>query len=132
MPNAAINALKHAAKGLLYQSETDAPFEFFEWECSDANLTPATVRRLGKHKPSDPVQELALTDFFADLTEDQDWHGRKEKADVKKYRELEKTVRKNLADATVFRVGETEIDIYIAGKTSEGHWAGLKTRAVET
>jgi hypothetical protein len=32
----------------------------------------------------------------------------------------------------VFRVGQTQIDILIIGKTKDGQWAGIKTRAVET
>lgn len=132
MPSSAINALKQASKGLLYPSETDAPFLAFTWKKADGKLTPELVRSLAKRKPDDPVQEVSLADFFKDLTEEQDWHGKEEKEDVKKFRELEKAIRANLSDVTVFRVGETDVDMYIVGTTPDGDWAGLKTRAVET
>ena len=116
----------------LYPSETDTPFTTFSWKKADDKLTAQLVRQLAKHDPGDPVQEMSLSDFFKDLTEEQDWHGKEEKEIVRKFRELEKAIRANLSSATVFRIGETKIDIYIVGQTAYGGWAGLKTRAVET
>jgi hypothetical protein len=132
MPSAAVTALKKASKGLLFPSESDEPFAAFTWGKADGKLTPDKVRKLAKHDADDPVEEVSPADLFKDLTEEQDWHGKKEKAQVKKFRDLEQTLRDQLADVKVFRVGETNIDIYIVGKTPEGEWAGLETRAVET
>lgn len=132
MPSAAINALKSASKGLLYPSETDAPFTTFQWKRTDGELTPVLLRRLTKREDDAPVDEITLTTFFQDLTKEEDWHGKPEQADVKKFRNLQQAIKDHLADVRVFRVGETQIDIYIVGMTSEGSWAGLKTRAVET
>ncbi len=132
MPTDVMKALSQAAQGLLYPSETDAPFEPFSWPIGKCKLTPALVRQLGEHEAREPVQEISLADFFKDLTEEQDWHGKQERAAVKKFRALERTIGELLPDAKVIRVGTTEITIYIAGKTAEGNCVGLKTRAVET
>ena len=51
---------------------------------------------------------------------------------MKKFRDLQQTLQDTLSDVKVFRVGETNLDIYVVGKTPEGEWAGLKTEAVET
>ena len=132
MPSAAVTALKKASKGLLYPSETDAPFTVFTWGKAEGELAPEKVRKLAKHSADDPVEEVSLPDFFKDLTAEQDWHGNKEKAQVNRFRELQQAIQTNLSDPKVFRAGETNVDIYIVGKTAEGDWVGLKTRAVET
>ena len=132
MPSAAVTALKKASKGLLYPSESDEPFTAFTWGKADGTLAPETVRKLTKRDTDEPVEEVSPADFFKDLTAEQDWHEKEEKAQVKKFRELEQALQGNLADVKVFRVGETNIDIYVVGKTPEGDWAGLKTSAVET
>ena len=90
------------------------------------------VRKLAKRDPAEPVEEVSLADFFKDQTAEQDWHETKEKAQVKKFRELERVIRENLSDAKVFRVGETNIDIYVVGKAPDGECAGVKTKSVET
>lgn len=132
MPNTVIQSLKAACKGLLYPSETDAPFTTFTWNKGEANLTPAVVRQLAQCGPDQPIEEMKLADFFCDLTAEQDWHGPKEKADVKKFRALEHAIQANLSDACVFRIGRTKIDVYIVGRTADDAWAGVKTHAVET
>jgi hypothetical protein len=131
MPSPAITALKRATKGLLYTSESDAPFETVHWE-GVGELSGEKVRELGGHKKKDPVQQESLDDFFADLVQEQDWQGAEERADVKKYRRLLTTLRKQLTDLRVYRVGRVNVTLYVVGKTPEGDWAGVKTTAVET
>ena len=54
-----------------------------------------------------------------------------ETALVQRFQELVKAIKSHLKDVKVFRIGETHIDVYIVGQT-EGGYAGLKTRVVET
>ena len=37
-----------------------------------------------------------------------------------------KVLKVQLADIHVFKVGQTEIDIYVIGRTADGKWAGTK------
>jgi hypothetical protein len=132
MPNEIETALQQATKGLLYESETDAPFEVFHWPDKAPSLDAKKVLQLSGHKPKDPVQVLALDDFFKNLTEEQSWQGAEEKADVRKYRNLLGIIKEKLSDPQVFRVGRIQVDIFIVGKTPQGDWMGVKTKAVET
>jgi protoporphyrinogen oxidase len=132
MPTTIVSALKKATKGLTYQSETDAPFEAFLWKQPGEDITRKQVLQLAGKEKARPVKELSLDEFFQDLTADQDWHGKEEKAAVKKYRNLEKVLRAELADVKVFKVGAPQVDIYLVGKTKQGDWAGVRTSAVET
>ena len=45
---------------------------------------------------------------------------------------LAKVIEENLSDVRVFKVGEVNIDVYIVGRTKQGDWVGLHTKAVET
>jgi hypothetical protein len=132
MPNDVLNALKKAAKGLLYQSESDEPFEAFLWKDGGRPLTRARLLELTGHPADTPVEEVKPGQFFKDLTEEQDWYGDEEKATVERYKALWKTLKEHLANVRVFKVGEVNRDIYIVGKTPSGDWAGVKTAAVET
>jgi hypothetical protein len=131
MPSAAETALKQASKGLVYLSETDAPFETFSWGKAGGDLTPANVRKLAKAGAKAPVEEVGLDDFFKPLTEEHD-HSPEEAEDIGKYKILMKVMNDQLTDAAVFKVGKVNIDVYVVGKTKDGEWVGLKTKAVET
>ena len=125
-------ALKKATHGLLYMSESDEPFEVVQLE-KPAGAFGATEACLVVNRPSDSrVQEQRLDDFFGELTQDHDWHGKAETEDVRRYRDLWQLFRDRLADATVFRLGEVQVDIIIVGRAADGRWVGVKTRSVET
>ena len=123
-----LTALREAIKDLLYQSESDEPFEVVDWK----NVAHFGSETLLKGRKDIVAQVIPLEDFFKDLTEEKKWHGAEEKAAVKRYRKLKETINKHLADVKVFRIGKIEMDIFIVGKTKAGVWAGIKTKAVET
>jgi hypothetical protein len=127
------NLLEKSTTGLLFMSETDAPFEYFAG--GKAESGDSAKNFLKKHLNLDdetPVKAVSLEKFFKNAATEQDWHEEEEKATVKKFQELEQTLKEKLTDIEVVRVGETEIDAYILGKTESGEWAGLKTKLVET
>lgn len=126
-----VAALRQAADGLTYQSETDAPWEVFNWPTA-GEPTADEVRKQGRHPKTAPVVEQIVAEFFTPLTENQDWYGDEEKAIAEKYRSLLAVVRKQLVSPKVFRFGERTVVVYIVGKVKDSGLAGLKTTAVET
>ncbi len=62
----------------------------------------------------------------------EDWHGSEEKAQVKKYQNLQKVLQQQLRDVKVWNVGKVEVDIFVVGSTSDGAIASIKTKSVET
>src|SRR4051812_30334538 len=119
----AIKALEEASEGLSYQSESDEPFTAFTWKKAEGELTADVVRKRARKKG--PVEEVSLDDFFADLTAE-------DAPAVKQYRRLLEAINKNLTGVKVFKVGGRKKAVFIAGKTDEGDFAGLRTTAVET
>lgn len=126
-----LEELKSAAAGLIYISETDAPFEV----SSLGPLSSITARDVAQSFQLDgsaPSTETTLETFFQRLTTDQDWHNEEQKQRVKKFRVFREKVEKLLSNPKVFRIGEIQINIFIVGESSEGDCIVIQTRAVET
>jgi hypothetical protein len=121
--NAAVDALAKASKGLLFPSETDAPLEPFQWENAGDKLTKDRVRQLAGTSKGAAVEETTLDDLLSTVPEE----------DRPQFDKLAAALKQQLSGVKVYRVGdEPERQVYIAGKTSDGKWAGLKTTVVET
>ena len=126
-----VNQLKQASEGLQCMSESDYPFEAFQWE-GQAPLTAETVIKQTDHTSDTPVEVVPLDDFFQNATQEEDWHNEEERTQVKRYQSLVETIKTNLSDIQVYRLGNVEMDTYIVGKTPSGDLAGLSTKVVET
>ena len=102
------------------------------WPTAAGAPSAAGIRALGPHDAATPIAEQSVAEFFAPLTAERDWYGEEEKAIAARYRVLAELVVERLATPKAFRVGETEVTLYVVGVAREGGWAGLKTEAVET
>lgn len=131
MTDSTATQLSSASQGLLFLSETDAPFEVVHWP-AQGELTPAKLLQLTNHPPDAPVEGQTVDDFFATATAEEDWHDRDERETAKRFQNLVSVLKQNLSQLQVYRVGSVEIDAYIVGATQNGDWAGLSTKLVET
>lgn len=123
--------LSSATQGLLFLSETDAPFEVIYWP-AQGELTPTKLLQLTEHPPDAPVELRTVDEFFAIATAEEDWHDEEERETVQRFRQLVSILKQNLSQLQVYRVGSIEIDVYIVGVAQSGDWAGLSTQVVET
>lgn len=124
-------ALSQLTEGLLMMSESEYPFEVFEWEAT-TSFTPEELLKKTGHSLDTPVEVVELDSFFKRATTLEDWYEEEEKKTVYRYQSLLQTLKQNLNNVQVCRVGEREIEVYIIGQASEGHLAGLKTKVIET
>jgi hypothetical protein len=114
-------------------SESDYPFEVFLWEGqAQEELSPEKLLQLTEHSPELSVETVDLDYFFRNVAQEKDWHEESQKMMVKRFQALLETLRTNLSDIQVYRVGTVNIDVYIVGKTPSGDLAGLTTKLVET
>ncbi len=134
MSNAEVAAkLKEAADGLLMPSESEFPFESVHWQIPQQEpITHKKILEFTGHPLDVPVEVLDLDYFFRNVAVEQEWHDEQQKEDVKKYKKLVETIKSNLSDVQIYRVGRINIDVYIVGKTQSGNLAGLSTKLVET
>ncbi|MEG4202614.1 nuclease A inhibitor family protein [Microcoleus sp. Pol7_A1] len=131
MTESIADQLNQASKGLLFGSETDAPFEVVSWPTQE-ELTQTKLLELTGHPPDAPVEMRTVDDFFAIATAEEDWHDEEERETVKRFQNLVSVLKQNLSNIQVYRVGTTDIDAYILGLTPGGGLAGLSTKLVET
>ena len=129
--NKAVEQIKRVAEGLSYISETDAEITPFAGEETEA-VTKEEVLKQTKSAVDSPVEERGFAEFFARLTEIQDWFGDEEKKTAQKFVRLKELMEKNLKDLKVFKIGKIQLDIYVVGLNAESKLTGIKTKAVET
>jgi hypothetical protein len=131
MTDSIADQFQQASKGLLFLSESDAPFEVIHWP-AQGELTPPKLLQLTGHPPDAPVELRTVDDFFAIATQEEDWHDQDERETVQRFHNLVSILKQNLSQLQVYRVGSIDIDAYIVGVTPGGEWAGLSTKLVET
>jgi len=123
--------LKKIVEGLYYISETDAEIFPFIGNKAEA-VTFEEVLKQTESAADASVEERDFNEFFARLTEMQDWFGEEETAVADKFAELKKLLEENLKDIQVFKIGKIQLNIYVVGLDSESNLIGIKTKAVET
>ena len=125
-----VEELKEATRGLTYMSESDYPFEVFNWK--GAEPTPEFLRRLGGSEADAPIETRTPDNFFRAPTSEPDWKDAEELAEAKRFQKLLRLLEENLSDLTVFCVGSINMPVYVVGRAASGSWLGVSTRVVET
>jgi hypothetical protein len=131
MTDSIATQLQQASTGLIFGSETDAPFEVIHWPTQE-ELTPAKLLQLTNHPPDAPVEIVSADEFFDAANAEENWHDEEERETVQRFQNLVNILKQNLSQLQVYRVGSIEIDAYIVGATPSGDWMGLSTKLVET
>ena len=123
-----------AAEGLVYTSESDRPFEWFELPGGAAGWpydAGEFARRIGAAAGA-PVEERTLDRFFKPHIETVDPLDTRAQGIRPRYEALKKLLATRLDEVRVFRVGRIEIDCFVVGSDGHGNLAGVRTVAVET
>ena len=125
-----VEALREATRGLLFMSESDYPFEVFAW--GGAEPTREFLRGLACADSSAQVETRGAREFFRAATSEPDWKGEDELTVARRFQALLRLLETSLADLKVYRVGEIDIAVYVAGRAPSGNFIGVSTRVVET
>ncbi|RZJ57031.1 MAG: nuclease [Hymenobacter sp.] len=120
--------LEQAANGLVMMSESEYPFEYISTE--DTTLSPAVALKLGGKPEGTPVTTTTLDHLLRNLTDPAS--GTVSPAQANQYQQMAVALKSNLAELTVYRVGEVQVDALILGLTPEGTVAGIRTKLIET
>ncbi|MFN6486113.1 MULTISPECIES: nuclease A inhibitor family protein [unclassified Nostoc] len=133
MTNEITEKLKQASDGLLMISESEYPFEVFLWSNqAQEPLTAQKLLQLTGHSLETSIEEVELDYIFRNCAEEKEWHDEIQKQNVPKFKSLVKILKDHLTDIKVYRIGTTNLDIYIIGKTPSADLAGISTKVVET
>jgi hypothetical protein len=132
-PDSITLVLKEASRGLLYLSESDYPFDVVYIKMdNNAPLSTETLPAVLSLPAEAAIEETDLGSFLNPMSFPADAHDEQMQQDAIRFRQLEATLRNELKDIQVFRVGEIQIEVYILGYTEEGSLAGLHTTVIET
>lgn len=133
MNNPITEKLHQSSEGLLMLSESDYPFEVFVWtDETSETLTNQKILELTGHSQDTFIETVDIDYFFRNCAVEKEWHDEAQRQDVHKFQALIQTLKDNLSDINVYRIGTVNIDVYICGKTPSGDLAGVSTKVVET
>ncbi len=123
--------LEKAAHGLLFLSESDFPFTPVYLQDNTKPLEQQ-LRALAEKTPDAAIDTLEVDYFFRNMVRIYDGF-RQEQIDLaNRFIQLVATIKTELKDPKVYRLGERQVDAFIIGKLADGHWGGLRTRLIET
>lgn len=132
---ALLEGLRQHAAGLLYLSETDAPFEVVSFPGLQGNAPTGAQLALwaGKSEAeAEKVETVALPYFLRNMTKEAAGLVEGDKDAVNRFHELQHFLLQQLQEVKVYRVGHRRITAFILGRTPAGAVVGLKTQLVET
>lgn len=125
-----LDELREATRGLMHMSESDYPYEVFDWGASEP--TPEFLRGLDGAAADAPVETRTPAQFFRAATSEPDWKSSEELVVARKFKALVRLLEENLTDLKVYLVGTVNMPVYVAGRSAGGSWLGVSTRVVET
>jgi hypothetical protein len=118
---------------LLYPSESDEPLELTTCYLKQAEpLTVSQIKDWQMLPPAVYVEEISEADFWEPVTTQQEWYEEEEKKRTATFQALKEVVDQTLTVRQVFRVGETEMDVYLLGRQESGDRVGIRTKVVQT
>lgn len=132
-PGSEEGSIRPLLTNLLYPSESDEAIEFVTcYLKQESALTVSQIKDWLMLPPSVFVEEISEAQFWKPVTKQEEWYGDDEKKRTDAFIRLQQVIEEHLSIRQVFRVGESEIDVYLLGRTTNNKRAGLKTKVVET
>lgn len=122
--------LLNATEGILYPSESDYPFSYFLFPQVSSLPSPQSFAALTGQR-SQIVTQVNFDEFFRQRTRFYPGMSQQQILTARRFRVLEATLRSNYRQLTVYRVGQIQINVYIAGVNGCG-LTGLQTVSIET
>src|SRR5690606_23974996 len=112
-------------------SESESPLEPFSLPPGTALSPDAELLAATGHQ-GQTVEQVTLTQFFRNMVRPADDQDPAQQEIAQRFLALQTWRETHLQEVTVYRVGTTEVQDYVLGKTPAGDWLGLKTTLVET
>ena len=127
----AIGIIKEQAKGLIVQSETDAPIRVEFWPSEKVALSSGEVAERAGQKADAQIETKTVAEFFKNDVSVEDWMGDEEKTMALRFQKFVVTLETQLENPTVYLINPRERTVVIIGKV-KGGFGGVITLVVET
>ena len=127
-----LQQLRDLTSGLYYQSESDFPLEVIYFNVlTTEELNLAGLLALTGKAPAEPIEKVDSSYFFRRLVE----VSNKSNSDYNlkdRIKLLQAFIEEHLLNLKAFRIGKSEVTIYLIGNLQQGGYAGIETTAIET
>ncbi len=120
--------LEQAASGLLMMSESDYPFEYFATD--DTAISEAVVLKLADKPQGTLIEKTTVEHLFRNMANPESPSVPPETS--ARFREFMESLKNELTDITVYRVGEIQVQVFIIGINIHGTVSGMRTLLIET
>jgi hypothetical protein len=124
-------ALHQLTQGLLWMSESDYPFETVYLQ-GLPEIGGPFLRKLCGQPDDAAIETVSIDEFFRIATSEDSWRSTESRQQAQRYRKLVQTMKDNLDELKVYRVGKINMPVYVLGRGKTGNWLGISTRIVET
>jgi hypothetical protein len=121
--------IQTAAEGLQMMSESDYPFETFQWSDTSKTIEEKILEET-KHPAGTAIEKISLEYFFRNMTRP-DGSGDDQQT-AQRFIALQQLLNEKLSGVEVYRVGIIQVDAFVIGKLGDGSYAGLRTKLIET
>ena len=122
------NKLENAASGLLMMSESDYPFEYLN--TNERQLNDALALKLAQKPEGTLVEQTTIEHLLRNLIDPTS--GSVNLATAQRFQQLMATLKQELSNLTVYRVGDVQVEVFILGLTTDGTVGGMRTMLIET
>ncbi|WP_342648611.1 nuclease A inhibitor family protein [Mucilaginibacter sp. CSA2-8R] len=120
--------LEQAANGLLMMSESDYPFEYFATD--DTTINESLLLKLADKPQGTLIEKTTVEHLFRNMA---DPNSPSVKAETSaRFREFIESLKNELTEIAVYRVGEIQIQVFIIGINIHGTVSGMRTLLIET
>jgi hypothetical protein len=120
--------LEQAASGLLMMSESDYPFEYFATD--DIQINEELLLKLAGKPQGTLVEKTTVEQLFRNMADPNSPSVKPETS--ARFREFMESLKNELTDITVYRVGEVQVHVFIIGINIQGTVSGMRTLLIET
>ena len=124
-----LEKIKAAAEGLLFMSESDHPLEIIT--INPQHEVEKEIKTLSG-KDDSQIEIQTVDHFFRNHIRTYPDEPAEQTVRAKRFVNLVDTLKKNLDDVKVYRIGSVQVDAFIIGKLKDGSYAGLRTKLIET
>lgn len=128
-----IELLKSMSDELLFTSESDYPFEVICWELASETIDNESIKHYIQlqNEPTE-IKQISPQQLLYPLAKSRPYYSTERREKANRFKQLIQFFESQVSNSTAFKIGKTEIDVYIIGMVSNSHIIGLKTVAVET
>jgi Nuclease A inhibitor-like protein len=126
-----LETLSQTSANLLMPSESDYPFDAYVWEGMNWDNIERHLKSISPEAVDLLIETTTLDHLFRNVAVVKEWHDDQQKLNVQKFQSLLGVLQHHLQNIRVYRVGTTEVNVYIVGEIAGG-LAGIHTTLIET